>query len=271
MPFCHAIQMSSNRFYVDAEDIKKGKGQGLDLNAFERALAAPLNESDFKFIPLLPGETILDMIRSKPVFQSFCGYTRDNGDKILCCEEDKCGKSFLSFCYFPFLPFLFTCSLRPFISYADIIVTKNTVFHYNRIKNNGLCGCFGPLVENAEPFWPWDGSTFLCQTNDNIFVAWKPVFSMQGQSVFFHYAGDESFFSRLCENNVFGKYLCPLTESTFAIDLQFDDSSFQVKGIAPNKNYKNEDEMKHYQDLINSVQVASSETMIRDGNFADIV
>jgi hypothetical protein len=271
MPFVNAMQMSSNRFYVDAEDVKKGKGKGLDLNAFERAIATPLDASDLKFIPLLSGESILDMIRSKPVFQPFCKYIRDNGDQYICCKENKCGKSFFSFLYFPVIPFILSCALRPFVSYSDIIVTKNTVFHYTRVKNNGLCGYFGPLVENAEPCWPCDGSTFLCQTNDNIFVAWKPVFSMQGQTVFFHYAGDENFCSRFWEKWFCGKHCCPLTESTFAIDLQFDDSSFQVKGMTPNKNYKDEEEMKHYQNLINSVQVASSETMIRDGNFADIV
>lgn len=268
LPFANALQMSQNRYYVDAEDVGAQKNK-LDLSAFEKAQSGEIDENDLQFIPLLSGERILDSVKSIPVYLPFCKLA--NGDFF--CRENKYPEAdrLANLCCFPILPNILTCFLRPFVSNSEIIITKNTIFHYNRIKNNGLCGCMGPIMKGANPFWPCWGSTLCCQSNDNIFVAWKPVLGMQGQSVYFNYDGEETFWSRCCVNQRIGNFFCPLTQSTYVVEVEFDDVKFQAKGREANHNFKTNPGIKNSQMLINTVQVATSQTMLRDSNFADMV
>jgi hypothetical protein len=134
-----------------------------------------MDYADRDIIPFIPDEAIIEYASGTPRWQPFCDlfywlfgsrcsemYTPDR--PVYVCQPAS------RECALPFLVYFLTCALFPFQKQNDIMITNNSIIQYIRIKNEGVCGFFGPIA-NVEPFfWPCDGSSLICQTNSSFTV-----------------------------------------------------------------------------------------------------
>ena len=139
-------------------------------------------------LPLFSGEKIISSVDGDRAWLPFCSEKYTLGCVNWCrvtqcwcrpvsnvCSREACG------CCFPWLPFVFTCALRPFQNNDDLIVTPSTLLRYTRAGNFGLC------YYND-----------YCMTRDSFLVTWVPIEDLIGQNLTVTSAGMERFRTRCC-------------------------------------------------------------------------
>lgn len=138
-----------------------------------------LTDDDFKILPLLPGEVVICSVDGERSWLPFCAekYTLRwvnwfrathfcSRPAANVCSKEVCG------CCFPWLPYVFTCALRPFQNHDDLIVTGTSLLRYTRARN-------------------W-------RVKDKFLVSWVPLVDIIGQNLTVVSAGNEKFLTRCC-------------------------------------------------------------------------
>lgn len=236
MAFAQAMQMSTVRHEARIEFPGDKKAMGSEKS------------TDWALLPLMGGtETVLDWLKGEQVWEDFGRTTKDGPVNwlrsmcSLCCcgqlcvckpVDNLCSRASLDqttfpccgwdgqatpLCFFPCLPYMLTCAMRPFQTRKDIIITDMTIMRFARTQNFGFCGClrFCGLMK-----------TGYCTRNDSFLISWEPIDAFSGFSVNIESEGKENVIRRICACNdcrscSIGRFLCPISHSTCDISLDF--------------------------------------------------
>ena len=136
-----------------------------------------LDKTDLKGLPFLKGEIPVDIIkggRNAETFSPFCliptsppKFLYDRVyiiilSKVICRVQimfsslvlfNRCSLETLNKPFFPWVPYILTCAIRPLRATKDIILTENTIISYLVERNYGICGCMGELCPDAWYFY----------------------------------------------------------------------------------------------------------------------
>lgn len=182
-----------------------------------------INQKEMSVLPLLPSETFLGYVKGPNAFLPFCS----DRCSLFCANscvyppvKNACSRDTLG-CCFPWMPYLCSCGLRPFLSTNDIMVTNNSIISYTRIGNKGFCcqpGC--------------------CETKESFVVAWSPISRLRGHRVHTKYGGNETCCTRLFKETTIGEACCPIGRGyqQISIDLSYVDYVVTRQGVAANFN-----------------------------------
>jgi hypothetical protein len=109
------------------------------------AKSPQLDATDLKFLPLMPGETPIDIIKGKDTWTPFCLVPSSDGySTYLLCSRETLGP-FL----FPCVPYLGTLCIRPLKNRRDIVLTGKSLLYFSSERNYGIFGCFGALCPDT--------------------------------------------------------------------------------------------------------------------------
>lgn len=151
---------------------------------------------------------------NKPVEQ-MC--SKDSCNKDCCCA----GQEYTPF-FFPCIPYIVTCALRPFQSETTIVISNMSIFRVATKGNYGLCSLNKYFV-----------------TNDSMMISWEALENFSGFNLNIHGSGKENVMRRCCRSNCIGKTFCPigLAQAAFSIDFKGNYSFNTFKGHNHHTNY----------------------------------
>lgn len=244
-PFAKALMMSAHR--VNNRVMKPNGGNVLfDANAVSFFPA-----DDHELMPLLPGETLNEVLTAKIGWQPFslrhvpcCRFCLgpeltmvvDAGCILQCmacndwkmitnaCSHDAMG------CCFPCVPhYLLCCALRPFQSKSTLFVTDSAIISFERSGNYGLCGF---LVGDGKPCC----NEGCCKTTA-FSVSWSSISRLSGHNIQMSAEGTETITRRLCQHSPCA-FLCPLVSSRFQVEVDCDKFNHTLHEEEVNVNYK---------------------------------
>lgn len=144
---------------------------------------------------------------NKPVDQA-C--SREACNKDCCCA----GQEYTPF-FFPCVPYIATCALRPFQYETTIVITNMSVIRVATKGNFGLCRLNKYFV-----------------TNDSMMISWEALENFSGFNLNIHGSGKENVLRRCCRGNCIGRTFCPigLASASFSIDFKGNYSFNTFKG-----------------------------------------
>ena len=181
----------------------------------EDIIGDKLDDTELKYFPMMRGERVRASLKSSSHYTiaDFAPYCHEKN--LLQCYNKCCRQCLLSQppvlnicskescgCCFPWLPYVVTCCLRPFIQEEFMVVTDTAVFSYSSKRNYGLCGfrptneiqcCIGPFAKIGD-----------------FHVAWAPLGDLRGHDYFVGGYGKENCCRRCCKDWICGKICCPL-------------------------------------------------------------
>lgn len=198
----------------------------------------------------MPAEELLDVIKGLPVFQPFCFLPYCEFKEGLCdCEvrtsSALCSKKVIG-PFFPFVPWILSCLLRPFKKYDHIFFSDTTLIYYSTLGNFGICG--------------WNINTVgPCRTQDEFSVAWAPILSMEGQNLDLESNGSETCCRRLCRGNIIGRVLCPIGKSYFELGVDMGPYTYVVAGKKKNHNFNKDADILKGLAGLNRIQIQVDE------------
>jgi len=202
LPFARSLHLTQSR--VDAK-----------ISNWEDAGAA-FDDVHLQILPVLPDERIRARIKNsaefsladfQPCCNTCCLLQLWNFPRHICCGPVPyiCSKESIC-CCFPWLPYILTCALRPFIRSQEVIITDSAVIQFIPIRNYGFC-CFHPFSSSSTT-----ASTGCCQTAADVIIVWALVSNLTGHEFKIHAEGRESCFRRCCGRTFCGKACCPVGE-----------------------------------------------------------
>ena len=257
LPFALAMQMSVQRkSSAIRSDMSKVSGDFKEED---------FPSVKFHLVPYLSGEFNVNVLKGNHSFEPFgqgiwanccqclrratngsyvhlltLGLTGTNGccwnDKVTnCCSYETCNDECCCVgqrktpCFFPCIPYILTCALRPFQYETTLIITNMSIIRLATHGNYGLCGCLrflgifkeGPLV-----------------TNDSVMISWSTLDSFSGFNVDIMSDGNENVIRRCCRSNCIGKLCCPIGKASAELAIDFKGNySYKTKKEEDNKSW----------------------------------
>lgn len=226
-----------------------------------------LEATDAKYIPIMPGEKVLSIAKSTPLWMTYwkksivlpiC--------KILCIAPDAdavCSPE-ITKCCFPYGIHLLSCGLRPFRGNQDLVVTNTSLISVISERNYGFLGCCGKAMGDRCSCCDSIGLCGsscgrMCTTVGNISVTWVSVARFVGHNLRIQGGGVDNISTRLCKNNCLGRVFCPIDRSRYELSVFVETFSISVNGEKKNHNWlKDEDLLKvlntldQYQHILNA-------------------
>lgn len=245
LPFVHSLMMSVRRKEGVMSSSLSSSTELKDTDKVLGSIRASL-------IPFITDEKVIDIIRGstdnvyedcgRGIFARACNTLRcmvgcgcccctkkvENCWSIESCNDECCcsGQRFTPF-FFPCLPYVLSCGLRPFLLRSTVIVTNSSILRIASVSNYGLCG-FLRHCGIQGPF----------ALTDSFIISWEEVDSLSGVNVEIMGAGRESFITRLCRDNCCGRVCCPIGVSTADLKLDFKGKySYSTKKLEPNYSW----------------------------------
>ena len=247
----------------------------------------------FHLVPYLTGEYNVNVIKGNHTWEPFgqgvwassCEYMRRyiscgllntylfwgmngtdgccwNDPVVNCCSYETCndecccvGQRFTPF-FFPCIPYIFTCALRPFQYETTLIITNMSIIRLATHGNYGLCGCLRYLGV-------WKEGPFV--TNDNIMISWSTLDSFSGFNLDIKSEGKENVLRRCCHSNLIGKLFCPIGTSSAELAIDFKGKySFKTYKEEPNKIWIKDEALNASIKTLTRLQFAIQEQAVED-------
>lgn len=285
LPFALALQMSVKRkSCAIRNDMSKVRGDFKEED---------FPSVKFHLVPYLTGEHTINVIKGNKSWEPFgqgfwalsCEYLRRyfscsqlntllcygmNGtdgccwnDRVVnCCSFETCndecccvGQRYTPF-FFPCIPYLATCALRPFQQEVNLIITNMSIIRVATHGNYGLCGCFRFLGLFKEgPF----------VTNDSIMISWSTLDSFSGFNLDITSEGKENVLRRCCRSNCIGQLFCPIGHASAELAIDFKGKySFKTSKEEPNKIWIKDKALNDSVKILTRLQFAIQEQAVDD-------
>jgi hypothetical protein len=85
-------------------------------------------------------------------------------------------------------------------------------------------------------------------------VAWAPITKVIGQNSTVKVGGYDSFWSRVCKDNICGRLFCPIGHAELEFDIDLGRYRFSVYDIEKNKNWNHDKKLLHANAIIGRIQ-----------------
>lgn len=218
-----------------------------------------LTEEDRVILPLIPGDTIVDVFIGQKDFQKFCSTAYyplrllKHFVQISCCltlpDAPMCSKENCSYPFFPWVIYLGTCALRPFRKTDDLVVTENSIISLQKSGNSGLCGYF--FRQDATPCY--DGP---CAIREQFCVAWVSLQYLRGHVQAVLSFGSDNFTTRVGKDcfGLVGEVCCPLSDNRFVVSIDLGGYGFSLEGRRMNENVAQNDDVLRLNGLLDNLE-----------------
>ena len=227
IPFAKSLMMATSR-----------ERSTLSLDLESGHMPPSFDLTDYKALPLLVGEKPVATVEGDTDYLPCCLGPPQFIINALCCGCFKpfycCSAECIGKPCFPWLPYMLSLCLRPFIGRHDTIITEKTVITYVNERNYGIFGCCGELCPNA-----CDGDLGCNVTKFSL--AWAPLSQVSGHNSLVSVVGRDSCWTRCCVNNVCGRYCCPNGFARLEFDVDLGKYSFRIHDDKKNHDFNKKD------------------------------